>query len=149
MQASREERHLLAHVMKKKGWVDLPSQGTSMFPFIMKGDICRFVSCEAADLLKGDIALFSAANGQLIAHRFYRSITIRDQLYYVFKGDTNLGFDEPIGAQDIIGKLICIRKKRSQIRVTHFIASIWSRLIVSFPVSSRLLRMYVSRRDSL
>jgi signal peptidase I len=128
---------LIDQAMKKKGWIDLPAQGTSMYPLIKRGDICRFTSCEPSSIRKGDIILYRSKSGSLVAHRFYQLRHMGHEVQYIFKGDTNLGLDEPVTQDQIIGKMM-----------TNFSADIWSGIILSFPFLSKILRIYLNRKES-
>lgn len=140
---------LFKKVIKKNGYIDLPAQGNSMFPIIQKADICRFISCSPLHFKKGDIILFHSQNGQLIAHRFCESKLIDGIEHYFFKGDSNLGFDQPIVEEQVIGKLIFIQKRHSNINMEDFRVSLWSKLILSFPSLSGLLRKYLNWKSLL
>lgn len=148
-QADAETLHLIRGVVKRKGWIDLPSYGTSMFPLIREDDVCRFVSCGPADLQRGDVVLFVTAAGQLVAHRFYRTEWIHNKAHYLCKGDTNLGFDEPVSDERIIGRLAYIQKKNRRIQTNRLIFDVWGRLVVSIPHISWLLRMYLNRKQGI
>jgi len=139
---------LISNVIKRYGGVDLPAQGNSMFPFIREGDICRFDLCDGSLLKRGDIVLFHALSGHLIAHRFYQLKSIHNQLYYVFKGDTNLGLDEPVREDQLIGKLIYIQKGKTVLHQSNSAVKVWSKLILAFPVLSLLLRLYLNRKGN-
>ncbi|MGQ5396156.1 MULTISPECIES: signal peptidase I [unclassified Paenibacillus] len=145
---SKEVIHLLTYAISKYGSIELPAQGNSMFPFIRKGDICRFIPCDASALKKGDIILFHTPTGQLIAHRYYELKPINNQMQYLFKGDTNLGFDMPVSREQIIGKLIQIQKNKRPILVTDWAAYFWGKLILAFPIISYLLRKYLNFKEN-
>jgi signal peptidase len=147
MQANEVSLHLIANVINKNGFIDIPAEGTSMFPFIRKGDVCRFVSCEASTLKKGDVVLFRTSSGRLIAHRYYKAITDGNQTRYVFKGDTNLGFDEAVDREQIMGKLVSIQKDKRTLHAAHLVANLWGAIILSLPVFSQLLRGYLNRKE--
>ena len=53
-----ETIHFFKSVIRKNEYLDLPAEGTSMFPFIQEGDICRFCECDPLRLKKGDVVLF-------------------------------------------------------------------------------------------
>lgn len=142
MQVSTETVFLISKKIEKIGWIDLPAIGNSMFPFIRKDDICRFVACKPDDLKKGDIVLFYTSTGQLVAHRFYKTIIHNKEEQYLFKGDTNVRFDEPICTEQIIGELAVIQKKRVIIDKNSRIVRIWN-WIICVPITSRLLRKYL------
>lgn len=147
MQADEGSLRLIGNVINKNGFIDIPAEGTSMFPFIRKGDVCRFVSCEVLTLKKGSVVLFRTSSGGLIAHRYYKTITDGNQTRYVLKGDTNLGFDEPVDREQIIGKLASIQKDKRTLHAAHFAANLWGAIILSSPVSSQLLRVYLNWKE--
>lgn len=143
MQAKQEIIDLLKHSLNKNGWIDLPAKGVSMFPFIREGNICRFILQEPALLKKGEIVLFTSSSNQLIAHRLCSSFFVNGEQYFLFKGDSNLGFDELVKANQIIGKLSLIQSKRVQSH--NFFANLYGRLILSAPILSRLFRIYLDK----
>lgn len=142
MQIDQDTLTLFKHVIKKEGWIELPSSGNSMFPIIKEGNICRFSSCTPGAIKKGDIILFYTLQGQLIAHRFYKT----DRTLYYFKGDTNLGFDEPIESRQILGRLEAIYKKSRKVLPETLIPTLWGKIILSFPYISSILQRYLNRR---
>lgn len=146
MRFSKDTMMLLFNAIDKHGSIDLPAHGHSMFPLINEGEICRFESCDGSLLKKGDIALFHSWNGQLVAHRFYRHETIRQRPCLVFKGDTNWGPDEPVVQEQLIGKLVRIQKRNTIVHVTDGMVKLWSKIIVSFPFLSLLLKLCVIPR---
>ncbi|KQX51960.1 hypothetical protein ASD40_07810 [Paenibacillus sp. Root444D2] len=148
MQFRKEFLQLITHAMEKRGWIELPARGTSMYPCIKKGDICRFVSTEAANIKKGDIILFHTPHGNLVAHRFCRLVTRNQQLHYLCKGDTNLAHDEAVAMEHLIGKMTWIRRKGRIIQVSSLPSYVWGQTVLSFPMISLLLRAYLNRRES-
>ena len=143
----KDSIYLISQILIRNGWINLPADGDSMFPFIQKGDIGRFIICDPTSLNKGDIVLFQSANAQLVAHRLYQVISVNNQKKYQFKGDTNLGLDEPVGPEQIIGKLTCIQKKRITFSATNRVVRVWGKIILSFPVLSSLLRRYLNMKQ--
>lgn len=137
---------LLKRTIQKEGCIDLPSEGDSMYPLIQKGEICRFIPCEPSLLNKGDITLFWAESGQLVVHRFYHAEMIQGFPQYVFKGDTNLGFDLPVSKERIVGKLLYVQKASRKVNVEGLDAYAWGKLILAMPVLSGLLRKYLNKR---
>ncbi|MFJ7747146.1 signal peptidase I [Peribacillus sp. NPDC097295] len=134
---------LFKTVLKKEGSFHLPAQGSSMYPFIKSGDICHFNECKLSQLKKGDIVLFYSATKRLIAHRYYKEIQSNQQRQFLFKGDTNLGFDQPVLGDQIVGKLLYVQKRNTKIYVSSFLAKAWGELIMSFPMLSIVLRKYL------
>ncbi|WP_159434206.1 hypothetical protein [Domibacillus mangrovi] len=119
-----------------------------MYPLIRKGDICRFVPCERSMIKKGDIILFQASGGGLVAHRLLKTISNHNQVDYLFKGDTNLGLDEPVSYEKIVGKLTSIQKGKRAIEATNVSVFLWCRLILFCPFMSVLLRTYLNNKEA-
>ncbi|QOR65458.1 signal peptidase I [Cytobacillus suaedae] len=139
----------LKQFIEKNGFIELPAEGKSMYPFIKTGAICRFVLCESSSIKKGDIILFQTTNGKLVAHRFLKDEQINGRQMYVFKGDTNIRIDDPVSEQQIIGKLVIVSNKRLKIKVNNPISILWSMIIINFPSVSVLLRHYLYRNESM
>lgn len=140
---------LLLNSINKNGWLELPSLGTSMFPFIMPGNICRFQPYQAAFLQKGDIALYCTPKGRLVAHRFLKSVQMNDKKAYLFKGDSNLGVDQPIEANRIIGKLVKVASKKSEFSPDQFLPFVWGKMVLAIPLLSAVLRRYINKRNHI
>lgn len=140
---------LLRYSLKKNEWIDLPAYGNSMYPIIKEGNVCRFIICDPLTLQKGDIILFHALSGQLVAHRFIEKILLQDSLLYRIKGDTNLGFDQPIRQEQILGKLLYIKKGNTVLYAFHFSMYIWGEIILYLPFLSKILRKYLNFKNVL
>jgi signal peptidase I len=140
---------LLKSLIYKDGWLNLPAYGNSMFPYIQQGDLCRFTPCAPALINKGDVILYFSENGQLIAHRFVQKKTIKSKQWFVFKGDTNLGFDQPVEEEKILGRLISIEKRIFNISCNHISARLWGKLILMIPVLPGILRKLINRKNKL
>ncbi len=136
----QETIRFLKVAIEKDGLLELPSHGNSMFPLIQRGDVGKFVPCSPGSLEKGDIILFHTDQGQLIAHRFI----LKEVSHYLFKGDTNLGYDLPARPEQIIGKLTSIKKNRHNLSVESPSVELWGKLIMALPVLSGILRKYLN-----
>lgn len=128
-------------ILERKGWIDIPAYGVSMYPFIKEGDICRFIPLDSsASFKKGDIFLFQSEDGRLVGHRYIRSFMKDQVLYHSFKGDTNVQFDPPVLTSQLIGKLDRIKKRSWHVRTDGMTASGWGKLVFSFPFIPRLCK---------
>ena len=67
--------------------------------------------------------------------------------YYIFKGDTNLGIDQPVVQEQIIGKLLYIRKENPFYMHPMF-AQAFGGILSSFSYSSSILRKYINLKSS-
>lgn len=137
---------MVEHVIRKHRWIELPAKGTSMYPYIREGDACTFETCSPSDLEKGDVILFYNVQGQLIAHRFIKTMMIAGEKYLMCKGDTNLGFDEPILPQQVIGKLMYIKRGDNKSSTSTWGSVVWGEAILRFPSLAQMLRMYIDRK---
>jgi signal peptidase I len=146
MQVNQVTVNLVRRVVNKKGRILLPAQGKSMYPFIRQGDICHFEACDPAGFKKGDVVLFTSGLNQLIAHRFIKEINKDNQSFYLFKGDTNLLFDEPIDQEQIIGRMTAIERKNKTVNLKNMWSNLWSLLIINLPMVSKLLRKFIARK---
>ena len=85
------------------------ASGDSMYPSIRSGDFLDIVPCAPSQLRRGDIVLAAMKRG-LTAHRIVRIIE-RDgafdgALEIITRGDNSLRSDRPIGAADILGRVV-------------------------------------------
>jgi signal peptidase I len=134
---------VISRVVKHNGEVELPSSGTSMFPFIREGDKCRFAALGGAEPRIGEVLLVEAANGQLVGHRLCRVEQGADSVQYICKGDSNLRADQPVMRSQIIGRLVLVVKKRYLLRADKGLGRWWGSLVVRLPFLSRLLQAAV------
>ncbi|WP_456277324.1 signal peptidase I [Bacillus sp. AK128] len=145
------DSHILQVLQKEinnTGWIELPAHGTSMFPLIREGDICKFSNVNIDVIKKGDIVLFQSSTGTLVSHRFLTKTVIDDETKYIFKGDTNLAPDEPIERKQIIGRLEIINKKWLKISQNNFINNLWKCVLLLIPQTSGVLRYYLNKANS-
>lgn len=140
---------LLKRTIQKDGCLELPAYGNSMFPFIQQGNLCRFIPCKPPQLKKGDVILFYSQTSQLIAHRFVSVKKIDNQLFFLLKGDTNLGCDPLIREEYIVGKLVSVQKKHLKINTDQLLARFWGKMILTFPIFSGMLRKQLNRKFKL
>ncbi len=147
MLVNQETFSVLKQLVQENGSIEIPAKGNSMFPLIQEDDLCQFVECQPSLLKKGDIVLFYSLSGQLVGHRFCGTKCKNKALYYTFKGDTNLGADDPVLDSAIVGKLVYIKKKKFTLHMDHFSSRLWGVVIQSFPFLSGLLRNYLNKQD--
>jgi signal peptidase I len=132
---------LLVRRLREQGYIELESQGYSMFPFIKHGDICKFVMFDRRSLMPGDVVLYVTAHGKLVGHRL---IDVTDNPPYILaKGDTNAFTDPVVPTDAVLGRLTEIRRGRRVI-VTHLgIARVWTLLILKVPLMSKSVRKWL------
>jgi signal peptidase len=138
----------LQRLIKKRGWIDIPSSGVSMFPLIKEGDICRFQPIESTnDLKKGDIILFVTLQGNLVAHRFCEKFMKNEDPFFIFKGDTNYNPDPPVEEWQIAGKLVQIKKRSLTLKSQGALFQLWGGIVHLMPSLPRYCKSINRRID--
>ncbi|PJN91806.1 signal peptidase I [Bacillus sp. mrc49] len=145
----KEIVELFLMTIKKEGSIHLPAQGSSMYPFIKNGEICSFNECDPIHLKKGDIVLFYTSSNRLIAHRYYKELKDGQRRQYLFKGDTNICFDEAIYREQMVGKLVYVQKRKYKLLVSGFLARTWAGLILAIPFLTGILRKCLNIQQRL
>ena len=121
----------------------IPITGNSMWPLIRDGDQI-FVRHGNSHLRRGDIVLFRQ-NTRLLAHRIIRLDTDR----VITKGDNNRHVDPPLNANEILGRVMSIKRGTWQINLdqanwrlvgSHINAPISIKLLRSFNILARLIK---------
>ncbi|WJH32297.1 hypothetical protein N6H14_17915 [Paenibacillus sp. CC-CFT747] len=149
MKRLETELALIRHRLHSQGYMDLPAVGSSMFPYIRQGMICRFVPVKAPDISPGDILLFHDQAGRLVAHRCLRLPKDNGETGYVCKGDANVGYDQPIEAGCIVGKLAYVHRRRAGERLEPMAASVWRFAAMNLPFTSPIVRRYLDWKERL
>lgn len=133
MQAKAGTVEALRRMIVHKGYVKIPSNGTSMFPLIRTGNICRFEPVLAEEIEAGDILLFVADSGMLVGHRFIRR-EIRDgETLYICRGDSRKNEDPPLKEAQILGKMVSIQKAGLTLWTNNLWLTIWGACVLRIP----------------
>jgi len=136
--------HAIRHQLKQQGYAEVPSHGVSMFPMIRTGNICRFEPYEENSLRVGDILLYYSSRGVLVGHRYYRQIQDDNgQVLFICQGDSQPQEDPPFRREQIVGKLVSVRKKRVELRADGALLSAWRRMIVMLPQLIIVIHWYL------
>ena len=100
--------------------------GDSMYPTIHDGDVVTVMPVETASIVIGDIVLYHHKCG-VTAHRVKYILkrsekdsrsalqgpqdrSIRETLEFLFRGDAAIQYDDPIRADQILGKVVSIER---------------------------------------
>lgn len=142
-----EMKRMLEEVIRRRGSVELPSVGFSMYPLLRTGDVSRFRAVSQDRLRVGDVCLFMTRQGMLTGHRLHEVYENDGVTYYVFKGDTCYAVDEPVTLDCIVGQLDAIKRHSRWVRATHWRYRLLKRLSLRWPLWSRAMRRYVSNKS--
>ena len=91
----------------------IPITGRSMFPLIRNGDQV-LVAHGCAGIRRGEVIVFRH-DGKLIAHRVLRISKNEAGHTFLTKGDNVLQFDPPLRANEIVGRVLAIKRREQQI----------------------------------
>ena len=91
----------------------IPITGRSMFPLIRNGDQV-LVAHGCAGIRRGEVIVFRH-DGKLIAHRVLRISKNEAGHMFLTKGDNVLQFDPPLRANEIVGRVLAIKRGEQQI----------------------------------
>ncbi|MCG6533780.1 MAG: hypothetical protein L7F78_03625 [Syntrophales bacterium LBB04] len=91
--------------------------GRSMYPTIREDDVITVVPIDADSVRRGDIILYRLGCG-VVAHRLVRKDHIREGSFrYILCSDTWGAWDEPVLAEQILGKVISVARSGRSIQV--------------------------------
>jgi signal peptidase I len=100
---------LIADVLRRFGSVRLRVSGNSMLPAIRPGDTLSVHVCALADVVPGDIVLFTGRH-RLFVHRVTRTHVRCSRPYIVTKGDALAADDPPVRTSDLLGRVTEVRR---------------------------------------
>lgn len=126
----------LRSLLERKGFILLPSHGVSMAPIIRTGSVCRFEPLVLEELKQGDIILYVAATGELVGHRFLRTVPQQGRTFYLCKGDYNRAPDALVPPENILGRMVSIQYKNAWVPTDSLWMKAWGKLMVHGPALS-------------
>lgn len=108
MKQSHLPSAVLAEMLKESLAKNVPARleiiSDSMIPFLLVGDQVIIESCPIEALQVGDIITYQTAQ-DLFTHRVRAIVTENGQSWILTRGDRLTKFDEPISAENYIGRL--------------------------------------------
>ena len=125
------------------GFIDIPSHGTSMFPYIRQGDVCRFVKVVPMDVEIGDTILFRNERNVLVGHRVIQRLARDGTSQFVCKGDANRLSDMPVEPDHLVGRMMAVSRGGRRMDERSTLRRLWTWLILEVPVVSYGCRMWV------
>jgi hypothetical protein len=130
--------NLISDLLADGHAVKFRAPGNSMYPTICDSDEVTVTPIDAASIKKGDIILYRNKSG-VTAHRVIRitkknanshqnselkpqssastsqSSDLSPQSCYILRGDAAIVFDDPVGADQILGKVTLVERKGRRI----------------------------------
>ena len=141
---------MVKEVVDRDVEIPLKTFGFSMRPFIYGGEWVVVRRAQAEDIRVGDILIYQAGN-TFVAHRAIRRRCRRGHTFYTMKGDAHLGAEGEIAAEDVVAKVVAIKRNGQAIdlsrarwrwtsRLLAFHSSLVDRLYRSLPFLHGSLR---------
>ncbi len=110
--ASKLLLDLTTELLSQGTTVRFRPSGRSMYPSIREGELITVEPVVASDVTLGDIVLYRSERG-LIAHRVVGSSPTQSSVlspHYFLRGDTSLSCDQPVEAQQILGRVVGVER---------------------------------------
>ena len=122
---------LLEEVLNRGYYVRFPAPGDSMYPTIRNGDVITVTPLGASSVTIGDIILYQHKSGVTV-HRVMRIIkqseensrgapqgpqnrSLSETLHFFLRGDAAVVFDDPVNADQILGKVTLVEREGRRI----------------------------------
>ena len=101
---------LAAEVLRTMGEVYLAAFGNSMLPTLWPGDLLTIEARSFEQILVGDVVLF-ARDGRFFIHRAVQKMDTGSGRYLIARGDAMPEVDAPVLPEQVLGKVINVRRK--------------------------------------
>ena len=127
--------------------IKFKAPGDSMYPTICDGDLVTVQPIKPSNVIVGDIILYRHKSG-VVAHRVLntqvpQSSVLSTQYFFTLRGDAAIVLDNPVGAHQILGKVISIERNCHRINPYSFRVKF---LYKARRLVSRLKRLFFSHR---
>ncbi|HEX8140303.1 MAG TPA: signal peptidase I [Pyrinomonadaceae bacterium] len=116
--------------------------GSSMHPTIRSDESITVVPIKPQQIKQGDIILYRTPFGSVMAHRVIGIDQGADALHFITRGDAATDCDRPVGAEQVLGKVISVERKGTQ----HKLTGLNSRLRQATRLRASQLKMYLPSR---
>ena len=138
---------LAEEVLRSSGQLQFIAHGSSMIPAIFPGDVLLARNQPMHSIRCGEVALWSR-NGRFCAHRVRRKGNGGEPCEIVTRGDALDHDDLPIQADEFLGCVYAIVRRRKRIDLTRP-QGFWSRSIALVVKRSELVAKSLLRYNSL
>lgn len=142
----RDVAPVVAGWIERRGRIELPSFGISMYPLIQQGNVSAFVKISPSQLRVGDICLFMTQQELMVAHRLVSISTKDGCVAYTFKGDTSYMPDDPVTFDHIIGRFEGVKRDGIWMPANHWRAKAIGWLAMHMPKYPGIMTRYIRRR---
>ncbi len=128
--ASKLLLDLTTELLSRGTTVRFRPSGRSMYPSIREGELITVEPVVPSDVQLGDIVLYRSERG-LIAHRVVGSSPTQSSVlsphHFLLRGDASLCCDEPVAAEQILGRVVGVKRNGRSVALASRGAKLWHR----------------------
>ena len=133
---------LSAKILSQGGCFCFKAHGFSMYPFIHNGDIISVHPVDFFALNLGDVVLYYVDKKSLVAHRIVGKEVKKGEIVLRTRGDAMSYPDEWVRADQLLGKVVGIRRGDKFIHLNRNFQRLISLFWIKFsPISCLFFRM--------
>jgi len=100
---------VIEHALASGTAVQFRAEGESMYPTIRDGETVTVAPASPDAIVRGDIVLFRLRR-RVLAHRVVSVTVSGNDRFFELRGDAKAAGDGPAGANEILGKVINVRR---------------------------------------
>lgn len=121
------------------------ASGTSMFPFLRKGDILTIEPAPIETIKRADIVVFES-EGSWIAHRVFRIHSTDGAIQIRTRGDARISSDPAINKANYVGLVSSIERDSKKISLRSFRKKIDSQIHLFGGVALSFALNFIARK---
>src|SRR5262245_12705213 len=146
---------VMEHALASGTLVRFRAEGSSMHPTIRDGEVIVAAPVSVAEVVRGDV-LVCRHRGRVLAHRLVSIDGEGSRRRFVLRGDSQQSSDVFVDADDIVARIVAVRRRGRSIalpggRLVHRarLTAAWTRrIIVQAIVAYRSIAVRAARRRS-
>jgi len=128
----------LTHSLRKEAIknghsVQTIASGTSMFPFLRRGDLLTVEPVPLETIKRGDVVVFELED-MWIAHRVIKIRNSAEGVEFLLRGDTCIDFDPVVKRENYMGVVQVFSRKNSKKNMTDAWLLFWKKIILTFGI---------------
>ena len=130
---------LAKEVLGKGGLLRFKVHGSSMYPSVRNGATIIVRSVEPTDVRIGDI-VFAYCNGRVLVHRMVDRFTRDGVPMFILRGDCSIASINMVPQQNVLGHVVNVAQKGSQIRPNQGLHRIAGLSWATFPGLGQMIK---------
>lgn len=123
-------------ILNRGSYLRFRARGESMHPFIRDGDILKVKPVEVSEIKLGDV-VFYRTERRIVAHRVIKKTFNNGKAFLVTKGDSSPSSDNPVYPEDLLGKVVTVKRNGLSLRLDGRLSRLINLLWVKISPFSR------------